>query len=69
MLAPFACDPHNSRGRLYEESTTPYRNEFQRDKDRIIHSNAFRRLEYTNFLTHNRSIRNSVIIEEVFTHY
>ena len=46
MLAPFACDPHNSRGRLYEESTTPYRNEFQRDKDRIIHSNAFRRLEY-----------------------
>lgn len=46
MLAPFACAPHNSRGRLYEESTTPYRNEFQRDKDRIIHSNAFRRLEY-----------------------
>jgi len=46
MLAPFACDPHHSRGRLYEESTTPYRNEFQRDKDRIIHSNAFRRLEY-----------------------
>ena len=46
MLAPFACNPANSRGRLYDESTTPYRNEFQRDKDRIIHSNAFRRLEY-----------------------
>ena len=46
MLASFACDPTGSRGRLYEESTTPYRNEFQRDKDRIIHSNAFRRLEY-----------------------
>ena len=46
MLASFACNPANSRGRLYEESTTPYRNEFQRDKDRIIHSNAFRRLEY-----------------------
>lgn len=46
MLAPYACNPENSRGRLYEESTTPYRNEFQRDKDRIIHSNAFRRLEY-----------------------
>lgn len=46
MLASFACDPKNSRGRLYEEFSTPYRNEFQRDKDRIIHSNAFRRLEY-----------------------
>ena len=46
MLASFACNPSNSRGRLYEESRTPYRNEFQRDKDRIIHSNAFRRLEY-----------------------
>ncbi|MEY3197160.1 MAG: hypothetical protein RLZZ59_528 [Pseudomonadota bacterium] len=46
MLANFACNPSNSRGRLYKESPTPYRNEFQRDKDRIIHSNAFRRLEY-----------------------
>jgi dGTPase len=46
MLASFACDPEKSRGRLYAENPTPYRNEFQRDKDRIIHSNAFRRLEY-----------------------
>lgn len=46
MIASFACNPQNSRGRLYEEGLTPYRNEFQRDKDRIIHSNAFRRLEY-----------------------
>ena len=46
MLASFASDPSNTRGRLYPEIATPYRNEFQRDKDRIIHSNAFRRLEY-----------------------
>src|ERR1700761_1828780 len=46
MLASFACAPENTRGRLYPEQPTPYRNEFQRDKDRIIHSNAFRRLEY-----------------------
>ena len=46
MLANYACDPEKTRGRLYKESPTPYRNEFQRDKDRIIHSNGFRRLEY-----------------------
>ena len=46
MLAPFACNPQNSQGRLYPEKTTPYRNEFERDRDRIIHSNAFRRLQY-----------------------
>jgi dGTPase len=34
------------KGRLVPEVKTPYRNEFQRDKDRIIHSNAFRRLQY-----------------------
>jgi dGTPase len=46
QLANFACDPIKTRGRLHPELPTPYRNEFQRDKDRIIHSNAFRRLEY-----------------------
>jgi dGTPase len=46
LLANFACDPIKTRGRLHPELPTPYRNEFQRDKDRIIHSNAFRRLEY-----------------------
>lgn len=46
MLASFASDPSKTLGRLYPEISTPYRNEFQRDKDRIIHSNAFRRLEY-----------------------
>ncbi len=46
LLASYACEPAKTRGRLYPELPTPYRNEFQRDKDRIIHSNAFRRLEY-----------------------
>jgi hypothetical protein len=44
MLAPYAKDPNKSRGRLYPEKSTPYRNEFERDRDRIIHSNAFKRL-------------------------
>lgn len=46
MLANFACDPAKTRGRLYHEEQSLYRNDFQRDKDRIIHSNSFRRLEY-----------------------
>lgn len=45
-FANFASWPSKTRGRLYPEIPTLYRNEFQRDKDRIIHSNAFRRLEY-----------------------
>ncbi len=42
--APHACDPRYSRGRLYPESESPTRTAFQRDRDRIIHSTAFRRL-------------------------
>ncbi|MDX2049888.1 MAG: deoxyguanosinetriphosphate triphosphohydrolase [Rickettsiaceae bacterium] len=54
MLASYASDPENSKGRLYEEKPTPYRNAFQRDKDRIIHSNTFRRLQYKTqvFINH-----------------
>ena len=54
MLAPYATDPQNSKGRLYSETTTPYRNEFERDRDRIIHSNAFKRLQYKTqvFINH-----------------
>ncbi|OIQ83892.1 deoxyguanosinetriphosphate triphosphohydrolase [mine drainage metagenome] len=45
-LAPYAADPERSRGRRQPEDAPEGRNEFQRDRDRIIHSTAFRRLEY-----------------------
>jgi dGTPase len=45
-LAPYAVSGNNSRGRKVLEGAPQGRSEFQRDRDRIIHSNAFRRLEY-----------------------
>jgi len=45
MLADYAVRVEQSRGRRYPEPTHPYRNDFQRDRDRVIHSRAFRRLE------------------------
>ena len=45
-LAPFAVKSGESRGRLAPEEEHPYRTAFQRDRDRIVHSRAFRRLEY-----------------------
>jgi len=45
-LAPYAAHPEESRGRLHREPESPTRSVFQRDRDRIIHSTAFRRLEY-----------------------
>jgi dGTPase len=43
-LAPYAAHPEQSLGRLYEEPPCPTRNVYQRDRDRIVHSTAFRRL-------------------------
>lgn len=45
-LSPFAVDYKRGRGRLIPEPASPTRSEFQRDRDRIIHSNAFRRLKH-----------------------
>ncbi len=45
-LAPYACHEEASRGRLFEEPESATRRCFQRDRDRIIHCGAFRRLEY-----------------------
>ena len=46
ILAPYAARDDRSRGRRYPEPKPEYRTEYQRDRDRIIHSNAFRRLVY-----------------------
>jgi len=53
-LAPWASDPRRSRGRRLFEALAPPRNEHQRDRDRIVHSTAFRRLVYKTqvFINH-----------------
>ena len=54
MLEAYACHPERSRGRRHAEASAPTRNDFQRDRDRIVHSTAFRRLVYKTqvFLNH-----------------
>jgi dGTPase len=46
ILAPFAQFSADSRGRVHDETPPDFRTEYQRDRDRVIHSRAFRRLEY-----------------------
>lgn len=45
-LAPYACHPETTRGRQFTETMSTFRSPFQRDRDRIIHSSAFRRLKH-----------------------
>lgn len=53
-LAAYACDPAQTRGRRHPQAPAPTRSEFQRDRDRIVHCTAFRRLVYKTqvFLNH-----------------
>ncbi|MDO9405137.1 MAG: deoxyguanosinetriphosphate triphosphohydrolase [Polaromonas sp.] len=53
-LAPYACDPAATRGRRFLQAQAPTRSDYQRDRDRIVHSTAFRRLVYKTqvFLNH-----------------
>ena len=53
-LAPYACDPAQSRGRRIAEPSAPPRNDHQRDRDRVVHCTAFRRLVYKTqvFINH-----------------
>jgi dGTPase len=53
-LSALACDPAQTRGRRFAEAPAPTRNAYQRDRDRIVHSTAFRRLVYKTqvFLNH-----------------
>ena len=53
-LAPYACDAAATRGRRYAQAPAPTRTDYQRDRDRIVHSSAFRRLVYKTqvFLNH-----------------
>ncbi|MEM6619173.1 MAG: deoxyguanosinetriphosphate triphosphohydrolase [Pseudomonadota bacterium] len=59
MLATFACHPGASRGRLVAEEGSAHRSCFQRDRDRIIHSTAFRRLKH----------KTQVFVEHEADHY
>ena len=68
-LAPYAQCSGQSRGRQFPETEHPYRTAFQRDRDRIIHSSAFRRLQYkTQVFVNYEGIARWGRIQEVSVH-
>src|SRR5689334_2959608 len=66
-LAPYAAHDEHSRGRRYPEPKPEFRGEFQRDRDRIIHSNAFRRLVYKTqvFVNHEGDLYRTRITHSI----
>ena len=66
-LAPYAAHDEQSRGRRYPEPRPQFRGEFQRDRDRIIHSNAFRRLVYKTqvFVNHEGDLYRTRITHSI----
>jgi dGTPase len=66
-LAPYAAHDDRSRGRRHPEPKPAYRSEFQRDRDRIIHSNAFRRLVYKTqvFVNHEGDLYRTRITHSI----
>jgi dGTPase len=67
VLAPYAAHDDASRGRRYPEPAPEFRGEFQRDRDRIIHSNAFRRLVYKTqvFVNHEGDLYRTRITHSI----
>ena len=66
-LAVYAANPEATLGRRFEEPASPLRNAFQRDRDRIIHSTAFRRLEYKTqvFVNHEGDLFRTRLTQNV----
>ena len=67
LLAPYAAHDEQSRGRRHPEPKPEFRGEFQRDRDRIIHSNAFRRLVYKTqvFVNHEGDLYRTRITHSI----